>query len=113
AGNAQDAGAKEDLYWRKRISQLNTRYLDEGRNNDSLLTQLTAAMESYYRFQEKRLQSNAAAARMKYRMQSASINEIRNQLLKNGETMLQYTVTSEAVFLFILNKKHFRVHRMP
>ncbi len=112
AGNAQDAETKEDLGWRKRISQLNAQYLDEDRNNDSLLTLLTTTIESYYRFQEEQLKLNTSAARLKYRMRSASIDEIRNHLLKNGETMLQYTVTNEAVFLFILNKKHFRVQRM-
>ncbi len=112
AANARDAGTIEDLNWRKRISQINAQYLDEDRNNDSLLTLLTAATESYYRFQEKQLKRNNPAVRLKYRMQSATIDEIRNNLLKNGETLLQYTVTSEAVFLFILNKKHFQVRRM-
>jgi CHAT domain-containing protein len=113
AANVQDAATREDLHWRKRISQLNTQYLDEGGKNDSLLTLLSAAMESYYRFQEKLLKSNSAAASLKYRMKAATIDEIRNELLKNGETMLHYTVTNDAVFLFIINKKHFRVHRMP
>lgn len=110
-GLQQDSGNK-DFYWRKRISELNARYLDAGRKNDSLLTQLTIAMESYYRFQDSLVRSGNAPARMKYRLKPLSIREIREQLLNHGETLLQYAVTDDAVFVFVLNERQFTAKRL-
>lgn len=113
ARGTKDTTANKDLYWRKRISQLNAQYLDAGSNNDSLLVLLTAAMESYYRFQDSLLKSGNAATQLKYRVKPFSIDEIRQQLLNEDQTLLQYTVTDEYVFLFVLNARHLTLKRLP
>ncbi|HRO44769.1 CHAT domain-containing tetratricopeptide repeat protein [Agriterribacter sp.] len=110
--STKNAADEKDLYWRKRISSLNTQYIDAGSRNDSLLTLLTAAMEGYYRFQDSMLQSGNGIAKLKYNLQPLSINEIRRQMLREGQTLLQYAVTDTAVFIFVLNNKGFYMHRL-
>lgn len=113
ARDDKDATANKDLHMRKRISQLNAQYLDAGSNNDSLLSLLTNTMESYSRFQDSLLQSGNAMAQLKYRVASFSIHEIRQRLLHAQQTLLQYTVTDDYVFLFVLNQHHLSLKRLP
>ncbi len=113
ARGSKDVMANKDLQLRKRISQLNAQYLDAGSNNDSLLSLLTGTMESYYRFQDSLLQSGNAATQLKYRVKPFSIDEIRQQLLNEKQTLLQYTVTDDYVFLFVLNARNLVMKRLP
>lgn len=109
---SKNAAEEKDLNWRKRISSLNTQYLDAGGRNDSLLTLLTAAMEGYYRFQDSLLQSGNSDARLKYDLQPLDIQSIRSKMLHKGQTLLQYAVTDTAVFVFVLNSKGFHMHSL-
>ena len=111
--NEKNVADGKDLYWRKRISSLNTQYLDAGAHNDSLLTLLTAAIEGYRRFQDSMLQSGNADAKRKFDLRPLSIDEIRRKMLGEGQTLLQYIVTDTTVFVFVLNNKVFRMHRLP
>ncbi|HRN57505.1 MAG TPA: CHAT domain-containing protein, partial [Agriterribacter sp.] len=110
--STKNAADEKDLYWRKRISALNTQYLDGGSRSDSLLTLLTAAMEGYYRFQDSMLRSGNGNAALKYDLQPLGIQEIRRRMLHKKETLLQYAVTDTAVFVFVLNSKGFHMHRL-
>ncbi len=109
-GNAADG---QDLYWRKRISSLNARYLDEEKKNDSLLTLLTTSMESYRLFQDSLLLSGHSPVRQRYRLDPAAIDEIQAKLRKHKQTLLQYAVTPEHIYAFVLNGKQFSMHRLP
>lgn len=110
----RSAAEKQDLFWRKRISALNAQYLDDGKKSDSLLTLLTASLESYYRFQDSMLQSNQSEQiKSKYRLRPASIDHIKNQLLGKGQSLVEYAVTSDYVFIFVITHSEFSVHRLP
>ena len=102
-----------DHYWRQRISGLNARYLDTDRHNDSLLVQLTAAMEAYKAYQDSLLRAGNPEWEARYRLQPFTLQEIREQLLGKGQTLLQYAVTDQAVFVFVLTDNVFRAHRLP
>ncbi|MBX2925468.1 MAG: CHAT domain-containing protein [Chitinophagaceae bacterium] len=105
---------KRDLDWRKKISTLNALYINEGGKNDSLLTLLTNAIEAYYRFQDSVLHSpDNSRIKSKYALQPISIPEIQARLLSREQTLLEYAVTGNAVFLFVLNGKDFFVYRLP
>lgn len=108
-GSAAD---EQDLYWRKRISALNAQYLDAEQKNDSLLTLLTASMESYRLFQDSLLQSGHATVKQRYRLNPAGIDEIQAKLRRHKQTLLQYAVTPEHIYAFVLNGKQFSMHRL-
>ena len=103
---------EKDLFWRKRISSLNTQYLDTDKKSDSLLTLLTASMEEYYRFQDSMLRSGDESIKLKYSLSPASIPDIQKKLRKNGQTLLQYAVTGRHVFIFVLNGRRLVAHRL-
>lgn len=111
AENSREAA--RDLYWRKRIGSLNAQYLDAGTKNDSLLTQLTAAMEGYRIFQDSLIKNGDAASKLKYDLDPATLPQLQQYLKKQDQTLLQYVVTDEYVFIFALNEKRLQVHRLP
>ncbi|MBX3253162.1 MAG: CHAT domain-containing protein [Chitinophagaceae bacterium] len=105
---------KRDLYWRKTISSLNARYMDEGRKNDSLLTLLTASIEAYYRFQDSVLHSaENSMLKSRYSLRPISIPEIQAGLLTEKQTLLEYAITDDHIFLFVLTDKDFFAYRLP
>lgn len=103
---------EQDLYWRKKISSLNTQYLDEEKKNDSLLTLLTSSVEMYSRFQDSLYRSDDELTRRRYNLRPAGITEVQNQLKNHKQTLLEYVVTDNAVFVFVLNGKQFEVKRL-
>lgn len=109
----RNAAEEQDLFWRKRISSLNTQYLDADKKSDSLLTLLTASMEAYYRFQDSMLRSGEAPLRLKYSLNPAGIPVIQKKLHNTRQTLLQYAVTGKHVFIFVLNGSNLAVHRLP
>ncbi len=104
---------KKDLYWRKTISTLNAQYLDAGKKNDSLLTLLSTSMEAYRLFQDSLLQSGDGPLKQRYQLHPASISTIQNKLKKTRQTLLQYAVTPDHIYAFVLNGKEFSMHRLP
>lgn len=102
-----------DLSWRRKISSLNAQYLDGDRKDDSLFTKLTASMEAYYRFQDSILRSEDPYMKQKYQLSPVSIPEIQSKLLNNQQTLLQYAVTGDHLFIFVLTRDHFSARRVP
>ncbi len=102
-----------DRYWRQHISGLNARYLNTDRQNDSLLVQLSAAMEAYKAYQDSLLRAGNPEWEARYRLQPFTLQETREQLLGKGQTLLQYAVTDQAVFVFVLTEKVFKAYRLP
>lgn len=110
SGSAEE---DRDRYWRQRISGLNARYLDTDRQNDSLLVQLTASMEAYKGYQDSLLRAGNPEWEARYRLKPFTLQETREQLLGKKQTLLQYAVTDQAVFVFVLTDKVFKAHRLP
>lgn len=110
---SRDTTEIEDMYWRKRISSLNTQYLDSDKKSDSLLTLLTTSMEAYYHFQDSVLRSGGKAVKKKYSLDPAGISDIQKRLRKHHQTLIQYAVTDGYIFAFVLNGDRFIVHRIP
>lgn len=107
-----NTNSDRDLYWRKLIGSLNARYLDAETKNDSLLIQLTAAIEGYRKFQDSLIAQGDPSAKIKYDLEPASILSIQQFLKKQDQTLLQYVVTDEYVFIFMLSEKRLQVHRL-
>lgn len=104
---------EQDLYWRKRISLLNTQYQNTDRTSDSLLTLLTASMEAYYRFQDSIIRAGGESAKLKYSLDPADLQDIQQNLRASQKTLVQYAVTGDAVYIFVLNGKQLNVRRVP
>lgn len=104
---------EQDLYWRKRISLLNTQYQNTDKTSDSLLTQLTASMEAYYRFLDSLIRAGGESAKLKYSLDPANIQDIQHTLRASQKTLVQYAVTGDAVYIFVLNGKQLKVRRVP
>lgn len=102
-----------DKYWRERISSLNTRYLNSGNSDDSLLTLLTHSIESYRFFQDSLLKIKDPLALQKYYIQPYTIDDIRKQLLSNKETLLEFKITDSHVYQFVVTKDKFAAFRWP
>ncbi|MCK7554722.1 CHAT domain-containing protein [Chitinophaga sedimenti] len=111
AGGSSDPVTERDHQFRKRIGELNARYLNEG--GDSVLHLLTGAIEQYRIFQDSIRTSGNTALAARYRLEPYSLQDIRSKLLRHGETLLEYTVTGEWVFLFVVNDKVCRMQRIP
>ncbi len=115
ADAARADGSEEtqaDLNWRKKISSLNAQYLDENRQNDSLLSALSATLEGYRKFQDSLLKTGSVSSRLKYNLNPATIQEIQSFLKKEDQAMLQYAVTDQFIYLFAINARQFHVHRL-
>jgi CHAT domain-containing protein len=69
-------------------------------------------MEAYRVFQDSIRKSGNLGLAAKYKLTPYSLQEIRNTILQRGETLLQYAVTDQSVFIFLLTQKDFRVHRV-
>lgn len=103
----------KDLYWRKRISTLNAQYLNEENKNDSLLTLLTASMEGYYKFQDSILHSKEPQhLKEKYRLATAAVSDIQRRLIHDDQTLLEYAVTENNIFVFIINRDGLSVRQL-
>lgn len=101
-----------DYDYRKRIAGLNARYLNNSPKADSLLHLLTATMEAYRLFQDSIRRDGNELLAAKYRLEPFSLNDIRAKLLSKGETMLQYTVTENAIFAFAVNASQLAVKKI-
>lgn len=113
SANPGDAIARRDRAFRADISNLNEAYLNTSPANDSLLVAMTRKMEAYLAFQDSlRLGGDPVVFQKKYAIEPFSLNDIRNNLLKDGQTLLQYTVTDSSVFLFLVSADQYRVKRM-
>jgi CHAT domain-containing protein len=109
--SGKDGISSRDHAFRKRIGELNAQYLNE-QQTDSVLHLLTTTIEAYRVFQDSLRHSGNAGLAAKYQITPYSIEEIRKRLLQHDETLLQYAVTENAVFVFLVTQNEFRVHRV-
>lgn len=104
AATGNNAIAARDHEFRKHIGELNAQFLNEERVPDSLLNQLSAGIEAYRIFQDSIRQSGNTALAAKYRLAPYTVSEIRKRLLTGDETMVEYVVTDENIFAFVVSK---------
>ncbi|WP_353125474.1 CHAT domain-containing tetratricopeptide repeat protein [Parapedobacter pyrenivorans] len=109
-GGETDAVETRDRDFRTRIGVLNLQYLNGGRD-DSLLTLLSNAMERYRDFQDSLKKLENKTLRVKHELDPYPIDEIKKHLLRRGETLIEYAVTDQSVFIFVLTPTSFHVHR--
>ncbi len=108
--DAGDGIAKRDHDFRKQINSFNEQYLNATHESDSVLRLLTIAMEDYRRFQDSLKKSGHESFLAKYDLSPYGIAEIRAKLIRKGETLIQYAVTDEAVYAFVVTANEFHVH---
>lgn len=101
----------KDRNWRGKISALNTQYLNTGGTNDTILNELTQAIETYRLFQDSLLLLDDPGWKERFNLQPFSVLDIRNRLLTKGETLVEYAVTEDFLFTFLINSKDFQVFR--
>jgi CHAT domain-containing protein len=99
-----------DHNFRMRINSLNEQYINATHQNDSLLRQMTKTMEEYRVFQDSLKVSGHEGFLAKYNMAPYRMDEIREKLLTKGETLIQYALTDESVYAFVVTAKGFHVH---
>ncbi|MFN3996392.1 CHAT domain-containing protein [Algoriphagus sp.] len=103
----------KDRKWRGKISALNTQYLNTGGTNDTLLNELTQAIETYREFQDSLLQLDDPRWKERFNLQPFSISDIRNRLLGNYETLIEYAITEDYLYTFLISSSEFKVFRQP
>ncbi len=111
SGLKGEIGAR-DHGFRTRINSLNEQYLNATNNNDSLLRLLTLLMEDYRLFQDSLKKSGEQSFSLKYNLTPYGIADIRSKLISKGQTLIQYAVTEESVFAFMVTQDQFRVQRV-
>ncbi len=102
-----------DRHWRGRISALNTQYLNTGGTDDVLLNGLSRAVEDYREFQDSVRQVGDPKWTERFNLRPYSVQEIRDRLLQKRQTLVEYAVTEEEVYIFLIDKDDFRVFRRP
>ncbi|RYY38066.1 MAG: CHAT domain-containing protein [Sphingobacteriaceae bacterium] len=102
--------AKQDKQFRAQLSALNLQYL-RADDKDSLLTLLTAKMEQYRIFQDSLKRAGDKLLNTKQHITVYSLNSIREKLLKKKQTLIEYSVTDESLFIFVLSADTFYVTR--
>lgn len=107
----KDPIAQLDYDFRRQINILNLRYLNSNRD-DSLLTQLTSMTEKYRIFQDSLRKSGNEMLSLKYDFKDNSLQDIRKKLLRNRETLIEYAVTDNSIFIFVVSPQTFYVHRL-
>ncbi len=99
-----------DHIFRTRINSLNELYINATQKNDSLLRQMTKTMEDYRVFQDSLKASSHDGFIAKYDLNPYRIDEIREKLLTKRETLIQYALTDESVYAFVVTASGFHVH---
>ncbi|SEG12226.1 CHAT domain-containing protein [Algoriphagus boritolerans] len=101
----------KDRNWRGKIGGLNALYLNTGGTNDTLLNELTQAIESYREFQDSLLQLSDPQWKERFNLKPFSISEIRKQLLHKDKTLIEYAVTEDYIYTFLISSADFKVFR--
>ncbi len=112
ASHKKDEIGIRDHDFRTRINSLNEQYLNSPNNNDSLLRLLTIVMEDYRLFQDSLKKSGVEPFAAKYDLTPYGIEAIRSKLLAKGQGLIQYAVTEESVFAFMVTPDQFRMQRI-
>lgn len=103
--------ARRDQWFRKTIHAINLQYLSENRK-DSLSGILSSVMKSYRNFQDSVKQSGDNTLSIRNNIIPASPELIRDKLLKKNETLLEYVITEQSIFLFVLTKNDLKLKQI-
>lgn len=113
AVNASDASGSRDKFWRDKINRLNTEVLNAEGRNDSVLIALNAALESYKKFQDSLLKSGNPVFIQRYSLKPYGIEEIQHTLLKQNEILIEFEVTEERVYQYVISRNGFTAFAHP
>jgi CHAT domain-containing protein/tetratricopeptide (TPR) repeat protein len=102
---------QRDQWFRANIHTINLQYLNEDRK-DSLLGVLSSAMESYRYFQDSLKQAGDNTLLLKNDITPATPEQIRSELLKKNETLVEYAITEQSIFLFVLTANDFKLKQI-
>jgi len=102
-----------DRKWRGTISALNSRYLNTGGTNDTILNELSEAIESYKDFQDSVRHLGDSRWTARFNLRPYRIEDIRKLLLKNNQTLIEYAATEHHIYIFLIGQEHFKVFRHP
>lgn len=105
-----DPVACRDRQFRQHINALNQQYLNNP-DEDDLLNRLSVASEQYRLFLDSLKATNSDLFAARYTLAPPSVKTIRKALLRNKETLIEYAVTEQSVFAFVISPTLFRVHR--
>ncbi|MGV8878126.1 MAG: CHAT domain-containing protein [Sphingobacteriaceae bacterium] len=106
----KDPVAFRDRDFRRQLSSINLQYLQAG-HKDSLLTLLTAKMEQYRLFMDSLKRSGNSIISAKQDLVPAGLKVIREKLLQQKRTLIEYAVTDQSLFTFLLSADTFLVKR--
>lgn len=109
-GNGRDPIAQKDQAFRAQLNALNLQYIEAG-HKDSLLSLLSATMEQYRLFQDSLKSAGNVMLLSKQNLAPYSLAVLRKQLLQKKQTLIEYAVTEESLFTFVVSTDTFRVRR--
>lgn len=112
ASNSKDEISNRDHSFRTKINSINEQYLNSTKDNDSLLLLLTLTLENYRQFQDSLKKSGNQSFTSRYDLNPYSITEIRKKIIGREQTLIQYAVTKESVYAFLITREHFLVRRI-
>lgn len=101
----------KDKKWRDHISQLNSMFLNQPETGDSLLQELTKSLESYRNFQDSLAKSEGKTWKEKYSIQPFDLEFLRKHLISSKSALIEFSVTDESVFTFVLDEDELRFFR--
>ncbi|OJY88902.1 MAG: hypothetical protein BGP13_02475 [Sphingobacteriales bacterium 40-81] len=106
-----DPVINRDILLRKQISSLNEQHLNAETGTDSLLRLLTNAIETYRAFQDSLKKNGNPYFNKRYAVNAFPLSEIRNELLKEQATLIEYALTDNYLYTFALTQDSFYVKR--
>lgn len=106
--DADDSIAILDQYWRDQINGLNSNFMNNP--NDSILNQLTYSMESYSIFQDSIINLDIPIWNERYSLEPYSIEEIQRKLLGNNNVLIEFSVSENRIYAFVLSDASLKTH---
>ena len=102
---------EKDIALKRQVSSLREQYYNAEENQDSLLHLMTSKVEEYKFFQDSLKKTEDPYFKKRYELGSYTIADIRRILLSNDETLLEYALTHEGLYIFTITADNFYVSR--
>lgn len=107
----QEPTARKDQEFRRHLNAVNLQYMQAERK-DSLLTLLTNKMEQYRVFKDSLKKSGNTIISTKQDLVPSGLTAIRENLLSQKQTLIEYALTGESLFAFVVTADSFVVKRI-
>ncbi|WP_198672978.1 CHAT domain-containing protein [Algoriphagus litoralis] len=104
---------KEDHRHRVELNALTTVYLNADTTKQEQLVNLTQKLEEYQLFQDSAKKLGLPEWSRKTAMDPKSLAEIQNQLRNLGHDLLEFVVTEEQVYGFLVTPDNYQVYQVP